>query len=200
ELQFRCEWCGNHDLFSRAGVNEGKTPSVQELPSKNRKFGFVDDELRGRAVKRIADNGMSEGGEVHANLMRPPGVELDFHQRGRAEFLQSGPVRARRPGVERLPRGTSSHTHAAFRIARNRKVNAAFCCRESSLYKRQIGFLNSAGAERFGKLRVGKIVFCDENRATRVLVQAMYDSGAQEIDWLRESLPAAKQRVNKRPA
>jgi CubicO group peptidase (beta-lactamase class C family) len=53
--------------------------SMQKVPSQ-RRWLSVTWELAGRAVERVADNGMSQRRQVHADLVGPAGFKLGFEQ------------------------------------------------------------------------------------------------------------------------
>jgi len=93
-------------------------------------------------------------------LMRASGVELDFEQRGWTEFLEDNPVGAGGAGVCGFvcrPRRT-----CACGVFGSREMASSmrpFFVVEFSLNEREIGFLNGARAEGFGKFGVSEIVF-----------------------------------------
>jgi hypothetical protein len=98
-------------------MSETKARSVEKLAAERWKFCFFDNKIRSSAIKSVANDRVLEGGEVHADLMRAPCVELDFKQRGGAEALKDTPVRvgfARTGGCGSFARG---HAHAIFGVA-----------------------------------------------------------------------------------
>lgn len=179
-------------------MREREARGVQELPAKVGELYLADGELRGSAIERVANDGMFEGGEVHTNLMRASGAELDFEERGGAELLKNGPVRAGVAGVCGFSSGTRRHTHAALGIARNGEFDAAARGGEFSLHEREICFLNGARAKSFRKFRVGEIVFGDEDCSARIFVQAMDDAWPQGVAALRERLATTEKCVDER--
>jgi len=181
-------------------MSEGKAGGVQELPTENREFGFADRELRRCPVESVADNRMFEGGEVHADLMRAPGMKLDFKKRGGAEFLKNCPVGARDAGVLQFAGRTGGHSYAALEIACDGKLDSASRGGEFTLHESKIGFVDGARAEVFGKFGVSEIVFGNENGTAGVFVEAVNDTGTQKIFGLRERLAASEKRVDERAA
>ncbi len=173
---------------------------MKELAAENGEFCFADNKLRGAAVKRVAEDRMFEGGEVHTNLMRASGVELDFDERGGTKLLEDGPVGAGIAGVCGFAGRPGGHSYAALGIAGDGKFDGAFCSGEFSLDEREIGFLNGTRAKGFGKFGVREIVFGDEDCAARIFVEAMNDSRAQRVAALRERLATAEKRVDERAA
>ena len=64
---------GNLDRGSRHRMLEGEPACVQKLP--------LEPEIPGPAVQGVARDGQVDGGEMDADLMRPPGLEGDAQQR-----------------------------------------------------------------------------------------------------------------------
>lgn len=181
-------------------MSKRKSRGVQELAARRGEFYFADGELRGGAVKRVADDGMFEGGKVHANLMRASGVELDFEKSGGTEFPENGPVCAGGAGVGRFAGRARRHFDAAFGVAGDREFDPSFCAGEFPLNKREIGLLDRAGLERFGEFGVGEIVFGDHDGSGGVFVEPMDDARAEGVAALRERLAAAEKGVDERAA
>ncbi len=77
------------------------------------------------------------------------------------------------------------HARAAQRIAADGQFNAALFFSERTLHQREIGFLDDALAKVFGDLGVGEIILGDDNGAGSIFVQAMDDTGAEQVGRLR---------------
>ena len=137
---------------------------------------------------------------MHADLMRASGMELDFDERGWAEFLEDGPIGAGGACVCGFGGGARGHLYAAIGIARDGEFDAALCAREFSLHEREIGLLHGARLKGFREFGVSEIVFGDDYRAARVFVQPMNDAGPQRVTALRKRLAAAEKRVDERAA
>ena len=90
------------------------------------------------------------------------------------------------------------HARAAIRIARNGQLNAATLLFQGTLHEGDVSLLDGALAKRLRKPGVRKIIFRHKEDSRSFLVQAMDDAGPQQIAGLREGLPAAQQRVDKR--
>ena len=72
------------------------------------------------AIRRIADQRMSERGEMHADLVRAAGLEPAGEQRAIAEALAHVVVRARG-----FPAGDDRHRRAPHRMAADRRIDRA---------------------------------------------------------------------------
>ena len=120
----RSSWksCGSGDSHAQASpvdrMDEREPRGVQRLAGeRNRPLP---------AVGGIADERMTERGEMHADLVRAAGLEPAAEQRRDAESLEHREVRARR-----LSRGDDGHRRAARRMPADRRVDgvAARRCR-----------------------------------------------------------------------
>src|SRR5579885_1363491 len=104
---------------------------MKEMAAQRGKSNFSDPELAGRAVEGIANDGMLNGGEVHTNLMRASGVELDGSESGGTDGEQRGPFRKRLTSPSRggvLCRGPRKHADTASGVARDGEIDAAMLC------------------------------------------------------------------------
>src|SRR6266446_3925384 len=72
---------------------------MQKIAPQRRHHDFSEAHLFRRTIKRVADDRTLERGEVHANLVRAPGVELDFQQRRVADSRENAPIGASFPGI-----------------------------------------------------------------------------------------------------
>ena len=65
----RRQSCLESDLFSGDGVVEFQTLGVQEISSIAGKAGEIFKRLAGKAVQRVAYQGMADGCQMDSNLM-----------------------------------------------------------------------------------------------------------------------------------
>src|SRR5713226_8486945 len=134
--------------------------------------------------------------EVHSNLMRAPGVELDFHQRRAVDLCEGTPVRARfarMRDVRAVPRfALCRHARAMDGVAPDGQLDSAALLSENALHERDIRFLDGPLAKSLAKFRVRRVVLGDQDHARGFLVQAMNDSRPQWIPGLRKRLPAPR--------
>ena len=87
---------------------------MQKIARQRRHHDFSEAHLFHRTVKRVAGDRMLQRGEVHANLVCAPGVELDFQQRRVADSRENAPIGASFPGIgnrSAVP-GFALHRHA----------------------------------------------------------------------------------------
>ena len=175
---------------------------MEKIAAERGQLRFLNAQLACGPVECVADDGMFEGGEVHTNLMRAAGVELDFNERGVADSGEGTPIGARgaRIGHYRAVPGLAFHRHARAmdRVAADGQLDAAGFFLELALHECYVDFFHFALAEGFAELGVSGVVFGDENHAGSFLVQAMDDAGTQGIGGLRERLTAAEERVDER--
>ncbi len=94
---------------------------MKKIPTKRRKERGACLGLSGRAVERVANDRMTKGGEVDADLMRASGVQIGFEECVTRQAHADAPVRSRRAALP-PPRG---HADAAMQIARDGQLDAA---------------------------------------------------------------------------
>src|SRR5579872_7328185 len=96
---------------------EGDAVGVKEIAGER---GLVVY-LGGCAVEAIADYGMADAGEMHANLMRPAGADADFHK---GEAVEAPKHAIPAPGGTAVGQARG-HTHALAGIACDGLLDAA---------------------------------------------------------------------------
>src|SRR5216684_1984554 len=105
---------------------------------------------------------MLHRGEVYSNLMRAPGMELDFHQRRPVDLGECLPVRAslaRIGDVCAVPGfALRRHPRAMNRVASNGQLDAAALLPENALHQRDIRFLDGPLPKSFAQLRMRRVV------------------------------------------
>ena len=99
------------DVLARDGVLEGQPRRVQELA--------LEAEQPARAVLRIAAHRMADGAQMHADLVRAPGLEAQAQQRAARKRplereMGSGLARAR---------ATDRHARAHARVTADRRLD-----------------------------------------------------------------------------
>src|SRR6185437_4170281 len=88
------------------------------------------------AIDQIADDGMSHGGEMHANLVRTPSLELDFEQRAPARLAQH--LEARAGVASTAGERDDGHALTLAGIAPNRRLDDALTGGHAPLDQREI--------------------------------------------------------------
>src|SRR5947209_1478814 len=128
---------------------------MQKIPSKRWQDDSLHTQLLCCAVQSIAHHWMLQRGEVHSNLMRAPGVELDLYQSRAVDLGERLPVRAR---LARIRDGRSvpglalrGHARAMDRIAPNGQLDTAGHFAENALQERYICLLDVSLAKRFAQ-------------------------------------------------
>src|SRR3954468_20249799 len=95
-------------------MSQSKLGRMQRLPRK------LDAVARAAAIDRVADQRVTNVLEVHADLVRAPGVQAAFDERGAAEALEHPISRARRLAAMR-----DRHAGAHLRVAPDRRIDGA---------------------------------------------------------------------------
>src|SRR5229473_4861905 len=139
---------------------------------------------------------MTQGGEVHTNLVGAAGVKLNFRQRGGIDAGERAPVGAGFAGVAKYKAAPGGHACAALGVAGDGEVDSAVILLQKALHESDVGFLDLALAEGFAELGVSGVVFGDEKDAGSVFVGAIDDAGAEGVGTLGEGLAAAAEGVD----
>src|SRR5581483_6237533 len=150
------------------------------------------------AVKRVADQGVPDMGEVDAHLMGAAGLKRAFDERGErplaafavAEGLEHAPMSH---SFASLP-GMHGHLGAARGMAADRSIDDALRPRRRAPDEREIAALERPGAavvgELLGERAMGLVGLGDHHEPARVLVEAMDDAGPDHSADARERFPA----------
>jgi len=188
------------DLDPGAGTRLGETEfrGVEEIAAERRQSNLADVQAGCCAVEGVAYDRMMESGEVHADLVRATSVELNFHEGGGADASQGLPVGAGFAGVGEHHTPAGGHANAALWIAADGEIDAAAVFPQQALDEGDVRFLDGAPAEGFSELGMRCVIFCDEDYAGGIFVEAMNDSRAQRVTTLRQCLTAAEQGVDER--
>src|SRR5690348_15733608 len=122
-------------------------------------------------IRVVADDRMSDRREVHANLMRAPGMEVRPQQISRVEARQPGEVRPRRPSLT-----DDRHALSVSRVARDRLLDREAILVEVPPRKRRIATDDAPCLELSAQYAMRPIALRDEEQAGCLLVQPMNDS------------------------
>src|SRR5690606_8714974 len=134
------------------------------------------------AVQRVADQRMPSPGEVHADLVRAAGLELDAYISVRAEAAQHAIARDGRLAV--LAHG---HAQAIDRVTPDRRVDGT-AAGQHAVTDGEITARDGALAHEPDELRVRFERLRDEQHAARVLVQPMHQARARQRLQLRRAM------------
>lgn len=150
-------------------------------------------------VKRVAQHRMAQRGKVHANLVRPAGMQLHFQQAGGTNAREDPPIRASGAGIRQKCRASRCHPGAPVRVARDGQFDSSRLFFDLSLDQCDIDFLDGSLPEGLRQLCVRVIISCYQQDTGSFLVKTVDNSRPQRIVRFRERLAAAEQRVYKRP-
>jgi len=136
---------------------------VKKIAPQRQQVELSDTQLPCRSIERIANHWVFQRGEVHSNLMRAPGVELDLHQRRAVDLGELFPVCARLAGIGdgfTMPRICAAWSCACGGLGRAPMASSirAALLSKNALHQRNIRFLDGAQAKRFAEFGVRGIV------------------------------------------
>src|SRR5882762_5089573 len=194
------KWSLQIDPRAGTRLRETELRGVQEIAAQGSQRALADLELRRCTVERVANNWMSQRGEMHANLVRASGVKLNFGEGCIVDARDGAPIGARFAGVAQHDAAASAHPRAISGVARYGQLDTAAGFLEMAFEERQVGLLHLALPKGFAKFRVRGIVFRYQNDTRRAFVETMHDARTKGIAALRQRLPAAEQRVHQRTA
>ncbi|MHC2247105.1 hypothetical protein ACVJH7_006412 [Bradyrhizobium elkanii] len=149
---------------------------------------------------------MAEMGEVHPDLMGPPGLEPAREQGGDRLAVAAGKAREHFEMGDRLA-AALAHRHllAGVRVAVDRRVDRAVGPVRDAPDERHVAALHRAGAAMVGELRgqrlVGVVVLGDHHQSRGVLVEAVHDARPLDPADAGQARAAMRdQRVDQRAA
>jgi len=167
---------------------------MKKIPAEKGKVARAGAQGARRAVERVSHDGMADGGEVCANLVRATGVQGQHHERRAVQARDDAPVGARVPASG----GASRHTRATARVARNRERDRAGIARHFAVHEREIDFTHVAGAKFVREMLVGSVVPRHDNSARGFSVKAVDDARAQRVPRGGKLAEAMQERVHER--
>ena len=130
---------GQLEPLARARVVEPEPHGVQPLPRQP----DARRQRRVRAVREVADAGVPRRREVHADLVRPAGLQVHLDQRGRGQHLEHLVVRDRRLAVR-----DDRELPVRARVPADRGVDGARRRLRVALHERVVDLLDRALLER----------------------------------------------------
>jgi len=190
------QWRAEIDPGAAARLREAEFGGVEEIAVQRGQRDFSNAKLRGCAVERVTNDGVAKSGEMHADLVRAAGVELNFEERGGIDAGEDAPVGAGFASVAENDAAAGGHAGATLGVAGDGEVNGAAIFFQKALHESDVGFLDLALAKGFAESGVSGVIFGDEDDAGGVFIEAMHDAGAECITTLRESLAAAEEGVD----
>src|SRR5258708_25212716 len=128
--------------------------SMQKVPLQRcwlRRCTSVTGNFPGRAVKRVTHHGMAQRRKMHADLVRPAGLNLDLQQRELAVAAFNAfdylPVRNRVPSWLASNAAARGHARATHQVAANGSAHGALRLLHPAMDQRQIGLLYFTAGE-----------------------------------------------------
>ena len=152
------------------------------------------------AVERVADNRMADRAQVHADLMRAPGMNRHLrHRQHPAEMFGAHDARDRGARAPRAVGLRRRHLLPVVRIASDRRVDPA-AGHHLAPDQREIFLLDLALGELARQLFVRLVVLGDDHQPRRALVQPVHDAGPLLAADAAEIVHVVEQRVDERAA
>ena len=145
------------------------------------------------AVQRIADDGVADGAQVHADLVRAPGVDGDPAQRHAAEVSRPGDAGDGLAGAA----GAGRHLLAMPGVAADRGVDA-LALLDQTPDQRHVLLFHLAVVELAGQFLVRRVVLGHHHDAAGALVEPMDDPGTDRAADPAQVLDVMEQRVHER--
>lgn len=129
--------------------------------------------------------------QVHADLVRPAGIEVTANECMRAAFFDDLIPRARKPAP-----GHDGHSLAILGMAADRSLELALVGFESAPCNRKVGAAEAAVAELRRKRPMRNIVASDDDQPGCPFVEPVDDARSRLSARCRPCAPAAQQRVH----
>ena len=144
-------------------MRKAQAPGVKHLPREGTAF----------PVNRITEHGMPEVREMHANLMRPAGVQRALEQRRVPQLAEHAPRRAGRAPAWWTDDG---HLRSMHRMSSDRRFHDSIGFRKVTRHECQIDFPYSTTLELAREPLMGKIRLGRHQAAARFFVESMHDT------------------------
>ena len=148
---------------------------------------------RPRAVHHVARDRVTERGEMHADLVRAPGDQVQLQERPRGEALPDAIARDRGSPV-----GHHGHPLAVLRVAPDRRLDPPDGRGHRALDQRQVGLPHAPRLELGHDPRLGGVVAGHDQEPGRVPVQPVDDPRPRDARDPAVVVAAGEQRVDER--
>ena len=136
---------------------------------------------------------MPDGLHVHADLVRPPGQNVDVQQRHVPPARKHRPVRNRRAAF-----GVNCHFLAVFLAPRDGLVDAPAVLPQIPFNQRAVVLLHLPLLQLAAEGELALVVLCHEQQTAGVLVQPVDDAGAQFAADAAQVVKVVQERVDER--
>jgi hypothetical protein len=191
-----------------AGMLEGQACGMEERSFEVRHGAQVPGYSAVEpAVERIADDWMTDCTEVDADLMRPPGLNRDVHQRQGTDRFGADDSRNRLAapagsGRRSMPISSSRqpgrHFVAVHGVSTDRCIDASSRLHDAP-YEGDVFLLHLPIVKLAGEFVMSRVVLGYHHQAGGAAIEPMHDSGpflASDAAQIRDVM---KQRVDQRP-
>ena len=145
------------------------------------------------AVHGVAHDGVTDGTEVHADLVRTPRVDRHLAERERWHVMRAGDPGDRVAGVFRPRR----HLLAVRRVAADGGIDAAACLHVAP-HQRDVFLLDFVIVELSRELVVGRIVLRDDHKPGGPTIEAVHDAWPELASHSAQVRQVVQQRVHDR--
>jgi hypothetical protein len=167
-------------------MSKRQQAGVEERPERVVTGGFLQPCRGAPPINAVACHRKFKMPQMHADLMRPSRVQLQFHQGGASPSLQDAIAGAGRASVP----AADGHALAMGRVARDWRVDVAAQARHSPAGHGQINLLDIAAGELRGEMKMGGVVLGRHQATAGIFVQTMNNAGPRDPANAAE-LPAA---------
>lgn len=159
---------------------------------------FPQAVTRGVAVRPVAENGMANGGQMHADLVRAARREV-APEKGTAFPSCKNLVGA--PRLPALPPPHDRHLRRTQRVPTNGRIDNGAGMRRNASDKRKVHFSHAAPGKLPLQCLVRRWAFREEEAARRIFVETMRENGIVmegETPLPQEKSDAAEKRCRSR--
>jgi hypothetical protein len=175
-------------------MGEEQSCGVEEISPQRTEF-LREFPVASLAIDIITDDGVPEGTEMDADLVRASRFDFHFEKRETSEVLHHPVFRVCRSAL----RFARSHFRAGRRMTAHRQLDSPGVTLEFPVNEGHIGFLNFPILKLFAQPRVRNIILGDDEQARSLLVEAMHDTGPRCSPRIRKFLKVKKESMHDRP-
>lgn len=156
------------------------SPEPQPVPIVFAPGASLLGELARGSVERVADDGVTEGGHVHTDLVRASGLDAYANQGELAEGGCEPPQHfIVRDGAARVFGSADGHAGAANGIAPDGRIDGSASAWQVTLDQGNVSLVDAAGRKHLRQSGVRGVVFGNDDEPAGVFVEAMHYAGAQ---------------------
>lgn len=145
-------------------------------------------------IECVANHGMLDRAQVHADLMGSARLDRKLEQREAAQGFHDFIQRMRLASMC----GSRGHAEAVNAIASDSTLDFSGRLLDSAVYQRQIPFGNRTRLKLACEIRVAEVVPGDHEQSGSLLVQSVHNSRTIRAAGLRQTLEVVQQCINER--